>query len=368
MKFLASSVLIMIISMSTSVATTCNALLSGTPSEYNLPSDSSANELFRSNEILKFTLMIDDMKALRKDVGEEPSWHRGLLTYISKDSVPVSLQVKVQARGHYRKDPSNCNFPPLRLNFKKKKVGNTLFEGQNKIKLVTHCRTRPEDFNQYVLKEYLAYRIYNILTEKSYRVRLAEISYVDGKGKKDPFSKYGFFIEDTRDMSERNGYTHIKVNNIPQQYIDFFYQDLLSVFQYMIGNTDWSVPGRHNIKLIQKEPELRPIAVPYDFDWSGLVNPVYAKPSEKLGIKTVEQRIFRGFEKNVEDYDRIFDLFLEKKEEIYALLDECNLGEKHRRRASRYLDDFYEIILNEKLVTREFILKARTPNADFWGK
>lgn len=325
-------------------------------------------ELFKSTEILKFSLTIEDMRALKKDIGDDPGWHKGYLTYFTADSLPVVLQLKVQARGHFRKDPSNCNFPPLRLNFKKGEVKNTLFAGQNKIKLVTHCRNRHDQYNQYVKKEYLAYRIYNIITERSFRVRLAEVDYIDSKKRVKPRKKYGFFIEDTRDMAERNGFTHVKVDNIPQEYLEFFYQDLLSVFQYMIGNTDWSVPARHNVKILQERPELRPVAVPYDFDWSGLVNPVYAKPSEKLGIQTVEERIFRGFEKNIDDYKRIFYLFLDRQDEIYALLDECKLSEKHHKITRQYIDDFYTIISDDKLIEREFIKKARTPNADYWGK
>lgn len=334
----------------------------------SLTEKAELNELFKTTETLKLSLTIEDMRALKRDVGDDPSWHKGFLTYYTPDSLPVILQVKVQARGHFRKDPANCNFPPLRINFKRKEVENTLFDGQNKIKLVTHCRNRPDHFNQYVQKEYLAYRIYNVMTERSFRVRLAEIEYIDDRDRVKTIKKYGFFIEDTRDMAERNGFTHVKVDNIPQEYLDFFYQDLLSVFQYMIGNTDWSVPARHNIKILQERPELKPIAVPYDFDWSGLVNPVYAKPSEKLGIETVEERIFRGFEKNVEDYQRIFQLFIDRQAEIYALLDECELDEQHYKLVRRYIDDFYTIISNEKLIEREFIKKARTPDSDYWGK
>ena len=349
--------------------TTGNVLfLDGLYQNDSLTEKAELNVLFKSTDILKFSLTVEDMRALKKDVGDDPSWHKGYLSYYTPDSLPVILQVKVQARGHFRKDPANCNFPPLRLNFKKKEVKNTLFDGQNKIKLVTHCRNRPDHFSQYVQKEYLAYRIYNVITERSFRVRLAEIEYIDGRDRVKTIKKYGFFIEDTRDMAERNGFTHVKVDNIPQEYLDFFYQDLLSVFQYMIGNTDWSVPARHNVKILQEKPELRPVAVPYDFDWSGLVNPLYAKPSKKLGIETVEQRIFRGFEKNVEDYHRIFQLFIDRQDEIYALLDECRLNERHYKMTRHYIDDFYKVIKNEKLIEREFIHKARTPNSDYWGK
>ncbi len=324
--------------------------------------------LFTSNEPLKIIIQFENLKNLKRDVGDNPSYHKATLTYFKPDSTRFVFNIKVKARGFYRKDPSHCNFPPLKVNFKKNKVGNTIFEGQNKIKLVTHCRKRPAEFNQYVLKEYLAYRIYNVLTDRSFCVRLAEIKYVDRRGKYDPITRNAFFIEDTKDMAQRNGFRHVKVNNIPQEYVDYFYQDLLTVFQYMIGNTDWSVPARHNIKLLMEKPDQRPVAVPYDFDWTGLVNPVYAKPSNKLNISSVEERLFRGYEKNPEDYYRIFELFQEKKNEIYAILEEIKLDQKHQKMAKNYLDDFYRIISNEKLVIREFVIKARSPNADYWGK
>lgn len=326
-----------------------------------------AKVLFASSEILDITIMINSMKELEADIGDDPGWHDAIFSYEDKDSL-VNLNVKLQARGYYRKDPCNCNFPPVRINFREKQVEGTLFDGQNKLKLVTHCRKRKDIYDQYVLKEYLAYRIYNVLTDRSFRVRLLNIRYVDGSGKSKPSTHYGFLIEDTRDMAERNGFTHIKVNNIPQEYCDYFYQDLLTVFQFMIGNTDWSIPARHNIKLLLEKPDHRPVPVPYDFDWSGLVNPEYAKPSQKLGIASVQERLFRGFVKNIEDYNRIFEIFILKKPEIYSLISESLLNEKHQQYVTAYLDDFYDIISDEKKVERAFIKEAREPNADYWGK
>jgi len=330
--------------------------------------EAPVKKLFTSVEPLKITIQFEDLKKLKRDIGDNPSYHKARLTYYEPDSAHVALNIKVKARGIYRKDPAHCNFPPLKLNFKKREVENTVFAGQDKIKLVTHCRKRPAEFNQYVLKEYMAYRIYNILTERSFRVRLAEITYIDSSGKYNPITRNGFFIEDTKDLAQRIGFTHVKINNIPQEYVDFFYQDLLTVFQYMIGNTDWSVPVRHNIKLLMEKPDHRPVAVPYDFDWTGLVNPVYAKPSKKLDISSVEERLFRGYEKNPDDYYRIFELFQEKKPEIYSLFEEVKLDKKHQKMVKNYLDDFFRIISDEKMVIREFVTKARSPNEEYWGK
>lgn len=346
----------------------------GYESQFNDPEKDTVSikkplkSLFASQEILELFLYVDNMKELVNDLGDNPDWHKGTFSYINEEDSLVNFSVKIQPRGHFRKDPVNCKFPPLRVNFNKKEVAGTLLDGQDKLKLVTHCRNRPAEYEQYVLKEYLAYRIYNIMTERSFRVRLLNITYVDKSGKKNDMNHFGFFIEDTKDMSQRNGFTHIKVNNIPQEYTDLFYQDLVSVFQYMIGNTDWSIPARHNIKLLLEKPDHRPVPVPYDFDWTGLVNPIYAKPSEKLRINSVEQRLFRGFEKNLDYYTRIFELFIQRRDKIYALLDECPLDDKHRSMATRYIDDFYEIISDERKAYRAFVTEARKPNEDNWGK
>ena len=324
--------------------------------------------LFTSKDILEITIQVGDLKKLIRDNGDNPAWHEGVLMYENIGGPKVILNVKLKTRGHFRKDPAHCNFPPLCVNFKESEVGGTIFEGQNKLKLVTHCKNKSLKYDQYLLKEYLAYRMYNVLTEKSYRVRLAEITYIDENDHFKTITRHGFFIEETKDMAKRNGFIHIRDNKISQRSLDFFYQDLLTIFQYMIGNTDWSVPARHNIKLIQEKPYLRPVPVPYDFDWSGFVNPVYAKPSEKLGIQTVEERLFRGYSKDIEDYNQIFDLFLQKKQEIFGLLDECPLDEKNYEIAENYIHDFYSIISNEKRAMTEFVVKARCPKIDSWGK
>ena len=64
--------------------------------------------------------------------------------------------------------------PPLFVSFGDETARGTLFEGQTMLPLTTHCRDS-SSYEQYVLKEYLAYRIYNLLTDKSLRVRLARV-------------------------------------------------------------------------------------------------------------------------------------------------------------------------------------------------
>lgn len=315
--------------------------------------------LFTSNEVLDLKIYFNDLKKLRKDVSGKHENHYAVLTFHDKDGFEHLFDLKITTRGNFRQSPANCNFPPLRLNFVRSQLNNTLFEGQNKLKLVTHCNSNQKEFEQYVLQEYLAYRLYNILTDKSLRVRLTKISYIDNLQKSKPLQKYGFLIEDSDDMAGRNGYREVKLNNIPLDYTDYFYQNLLSVFQYMIGNTDWSVLYTHNIKLIMEKPDSRPIPIPYDFDWCGMVNPIYAVPSYKLGIKSVEERIYRGYERPMEDFKIVFDYIESKKEEIYSLYTNSLLSDQQKARSIKYLDEFFQVISDDELIMKEFIEVSR---------
>ena len=89
----------------------------------------------------------------------------------------------------------------MRVDVSRTCVGGTVFDGQNGIKLVSHCRDRDDD-EQDVLKEY---RTFNLLTDESFRVRLARITYVDGEDDDDPVVRYAFFIEEAEAMAERLG-------------------------------------------------------------------------------------------------------------------------------------------------------------------
>ena len=321
--------------------------------------------LFRENNPIHLQITMD-MRTVLRDVGEDPSDHPAVLSYVSESGDTVRIPLKIRPRGHFRKDPANCNFPPLLLDFDKDSLQGTVFQGQNKIKLVTHCRNRNTTFEQNVLEEYLAYRIYNLITEESFMVRLAMITYTDKEGRRDPVEKPGFLLESEEDMALRNHCECMDANMVHQERMDHYKITVLSVFQYLIGNTDWgtrSEEGPHNIVLMRTHPGAIPVAVPYDFDWSGLVNAPYAKPSPNLPvhIDNVRIRLFRGFCRTEEEFQAAFEPFLQHKEEIYQtcrelpLLDSRELSE-----IEEYIDEFYEILGNPSAVKNEFYEKCRT--------
>ena len=230
-----------------------------------------------------------------------------------------------------------------------------------KLKLVCGCSTTSEE-ERLALKEYLVYKLYTQFTEMSFRVRLAHITYEDSKGKRKPFTQYGFFIEDVDVMAKRNGCKEVNKTAFTQNNTHREQMTLVEIFEYMIGNTDWSVSNYHNMKLIRKRDAENspPFAVPYDFDYAGFVNAYYAVPSELLSIEKVTDREYRGFPKSMEELQQAISVFMAQKEKVFKLITEFEpLPDKYKKEVTEYINDFYKIISDPKQVQREFIDKAR---------
>lgn len=308
--------------------------------------------LFESEEPLKFTLIID-VKTVKNDNSEDPQYSDGKLILHEESSEDVNFDIKVKARGHARRLYNLCSFPPIKLNFKKKEVKGTVFEDQDKLKLVAYCKDI-DQFQDYVLQEYLIYKAYNCLTPYSFKVRLAEITYKDVNDKSREVKRYGFLIEDDDRMAERNGGKISEVLMSNQDRCDRKTLDLFTIFQYMIGNADWWIakPIVHNAELIYKEGS-QIIPVPYDFDYCGAVNAKYATPPESLPIEHVRQRYFRGYCRLLGTYEKTVAIFNEKKDEIYAVYSNFELLDKKALKSTlKYFDDFYEIVNDPKQLER----------------
>ena len=325
--------------------------------------DQELGMLFQASNPIHIQLSMD-MRAVLRDVGDKPSKHRAVLSYTSDDGDTLKFPLKIRPRGHFRKDPMNCNFPPLLLDFAKTTLKGTVFEGQNKIKLVTHCNNRNDLYEQNVLEEYLAYKMYNLLTEESFKVRLVKITYIDNAGRRDPIEKVGFLIEDEKQMALRNHCEIMDSKFVHQERTERHKITVLSVFQYMIGNTDWSTrseTGPHNIVLIRQKSGAIPVAVPYDFDWSGMVNSPYAIPSPILNIDNVRTRLFRGYCRSENEFQAAFDAFLQLKEDLYRTCREVPyLDPKQLSDIEKYIDDFFETLDDPRAVKNEFYDKCKT--------
>jgi hypothetical protein len=276
----------------------------------------------------------------------------GTLTYAGQ-AFPITLA----PRGITRLQKDVCQFPPLRLSFAQRPPAGSLFDGQRVLKLVTHCRSAA-DFQQKVLLEYAAYRLYNQLTPLSFRARLANIDYVDDSGK--PLtSRVGFFIEDIDDVARRNNMVKPHTpDRIPASQLDPRGSAQFAVFNYMIGNLDWSMRAGpvgegccHNGRLLgtgQSAARLTP--VPYDFDFSGLVDAPYAEPPDGIGISSVRERNYRGYCMFSADAAVVAaDMSRRRAELIGVLATIPGLDERNRAKATAYLGGFFRDVDSGKI-------------------
>ena len=286
----------------------------------------------------------------------------GKLTLDLKSGGQLSIDVEVSTRAKSRKKRDVCKFPPLKIYFDKKQMAGTTLHGIKSLKLVTHC-SRSNRYDSYYVKEFLIYRAYNEITPLSFRVRSLRVTYTDSEGKRDTETDFAFFIEDVDDLAKRNGFEELETDRIRPSKIDLRTHSLYSMFQYMIGNLDWSsfsAPNGsdccHNSKLLatgEKEPPFYPVA--YDFDASGLVNAHYSLPPEDLKVRRVTDRLYRGFCYHNNFTAETLALFREKKDSILALFkDEGRLKDKAKQKALDYLGKFFELIDDPKKVEREF--------------
>lgn len=284
---------------------------------------------------------------------------RANLSVLLKDSILVTKKIKIKPRGEFRKNW--CTFPPVELNFAKSDTDQIFTQETDKLKLVTHCRNS-KLYEQYVLKEYLCYKMYNLLTDYSFRVRLLEIHYIDNKGKKKPITKYGFIIESNKSLANRLEAYPIKLKGIQLNQTDNDVVHIMTLYQFMIGNPDWAISVLHNIKLYKpKDPsKFYPIPVPYDFDYCGMVNTHYATPDERLGIKSVRERIYRGFCIPEKEMMENIETFIQSKESFYTLVNNFDLLDKYSKAEMvEYLDEFYEIIEKPYNIEREILQNCK---------
>jgi hypothetical protein len=230
------------------------------------------------------------------------------------------------------------------------------------VPLTTHCKTGSK-YEQYVLKEYLAYRIYNTLTDKSLRVRLARVTYHDTSGRTKPLERFAFFVEHFDSLARYHNAVVYKPEQFNVGHADANEMATLDVFQYLIGNTDWSAAFHHNIVLI-RDSEGHVTAVPYDFDFSGLVDAEYATPAPQLPIRSVTQRVFRGVCRSDINWTRVFAMFEARRSAIEELTHGPNAPSSVRDAAQQYVDEFFYVLESPARREREIVAACRSPRVD----
>lgn len=281
--------------------------------------------------------------------------HKAVLSFNDKSGTAQTWNIKVALRGKFRR--SRCdNLAPLKLHFGKDDLFNAGLAKFNDLKLVNECMEDSKDSKQLLLKEYLAYKLYNQITNESFRVQFLKINYIDNQTG-NVRTEYGFVIEDTAQLRSRIDALKIeKQFNASDSKFKLDQVKLMSVFQYMIANPDWSINRNHNVKIFLQDEKL--IAIPYDFDFSGIVNAHYVKLNPELGIANQTDRVFLGFENHAEDLTKEMEIFYSKKSQIIQTIKNCEtLKGRNRREMIRFINSFY----NESNTFRLPLEKNKVP-------
>lgn len=318
---------------------------------------SSSHPLFDAQEPLALKLQYSN-KQLRKHTND--STYIVSFIYVDHNALD-SIPVKIRARGKFRRD--NCYYVPLKLKIGKKAIKGTVFEGTKKLKLVLPCLVE-KNKNDYVLKEYLAYSIFELISPYYFNTRLANVEFLEEKGKRTVKHKLkGFLIEDSDEVEERYDGKEIdqEVHPLQQDALNAIRNDL---FQFMIGNTDYSIRGRHNEKLFYLDGTY--VSLPYDFDMSGLVNPSYATISGMENLSTsiteVTQRVYKGYKRDRKLVEQVRREYLMKKEEILEKLVRLKPEFESTQQfesAWKFLNAFFKILENDVKFEKQILKRAR---------
>lgn len=317
--------------------------------------------LFASDAPIRLTIQ-GPIGLISRDAEDSTTPRPATLTLLTP---PETHAISLSARGITRRLNETCSFPPLRVELSRPAGPDSLFKGQRRLKLVTHCQSQ-EGFQQYLLLEFATYRIFNLLSPMSYRVRLATVDYVEPNGKPST-SRWGFFIEDLDDAVRRNGLAEARIGDrIQPSQLDRRQAARVALFEYMIGNLDWSMRAGpqgegccHNARLATG-PGGALVPFPYDFDYSGLVSAPYAVPPEGFGITSVKSRVYQGYCANNAEAASVAAEFRERRPAIEALFGQIpGMAEKTRSKAVAYLAGFYEQIATDETLRAKILKNCR---------
>jgi hypothetical protein len=321
--------------------------------------------LFESDDILAVTISApwQEIERNRKYQGTYPA----TIEYTDSNGKQQSHQLTVERRGIKRQEA--CRIPPIRLRFEKDEVKDTMFRGQTSLKMVTHCQNSSR-YDQYYVLEMMAYRMYNRVTDYSFRVRPLSVTYRDSQKDDVEADRFGFLIEDDSDVAKRNDLKKLVIPYTLPSRFDLGTSSDMALFQLMIGNTDYS-PLRgpdpaeccHNVKLIAPRPLqdgdiIWP--VPYDFDASGIVDAPYAAPPDGLGVNSVTQRVYRGYCAHNDTMQASRQKIISLESEIMSVLDsDPRLTERFRKKADRYLEKYFDLLKDDKDFERLVVTRCR---------
>jgi hypothetical protein len=319
-------------------------------------------KLFESNETFTMTLSAPWRDIVRNAKVQDP--YPATMQFTDSLGTAHNLPLTVERRGITRQVV--CKYPPIKLRMDKEAMKGSSFRGQDELKLVTHC-DKGDRWEQYYVKEYLAYRFFNEITERSYRAKPLLITYVDSESGDVDEPRFGFLIEDISDVAKRNELVKEDAPEIKRSQLDKLHASRVALFEYMISNVDFELLSGpkddkccHNARLIGTEDSTVISPIPYDFDSSGFVDAHYAVPNDFLGIRAVTQRLYRGYCAHNDTMEAARQEYIAKEADIMGLISgETRLHPRTAKTATKFVGEFFETIKNDKDYQKKIIGKCR---------
>lgn len=304
------------------------------------PAPESVFDQLSYGDILEITLETDLSYLIENKKTDE--YIPAQITYGNRNGLTVNRQLKVKPRGKFRRRV--CDVPPLKLKFKKEDLAKENMKSFNKLKLVTHCLDDKNLSKELIMKEYLAYKLYNELTPYSFRVQLVKITYQDSGDNGRKLKRWGFLIESTSQVEERiNGEECENCMGLPETAFHTGVENIQSLFQYMIGNSDWSLTMNRNVKLIKLAKNGKVVPIPYDFDFSGLVGAPYAVPSPSYNLTSIKERVFLGNADSLPELNATRSYFKMKKKGLMKTVNKFKwLTTDSKIEIAEYIEAFHQ--------------------------
>ena len=311
--------------------------------------DAQHRRLFQDGPPLEFTLTSDFNQINKERTPQNGKQYPGVLTVNGADTA-----VSLASRGHLRLKSQICDFVPIKVTFARDQLAGTVFEAQTTLKLGTHCRNDAQA-DQYVIREYLAYTLANLVTPLSFRARLARGTYVDARSKNRVSTHSALFLEHEHDVARRLGGRDVRVPHMAFADFDKDALTTMMLLEYMLGNTDYSIWTLHNVVIVE-DKRRRFFPVPYDFDLSGIVHAPYAAPDPRLSLRSVTDRLYRGPCRTLEEFTAAAEPFRAHQAEMLGAIDGVGaLTRAHKDEMKEYVDSFFRRIATPQGIKRTFV-------------
>lgn len=324
-----------------------------------------AASLFDSDEVLDVVIEVP-IRNLKMQRHKNPQF-TGTFRYSDASGKEQALAIEVTTRGNSRLEI--CDFPPLRITFNRDETQGTLFEGQRGLKFVTQCMDGSIGAG-WVHLEHGIYSVYNLLSDHSYKSRKLNVIYRDTNSRRRDRVQPAFILEPDKQLAKRLGRERIRPPLVEPLQMSIMETARNVLFQYLIGNTDFGLKRGpkgegccHNGRVYARPGAADDwVTVPYDFDYAGIIDTKYALPDEKLPIRRVRTRLYRGFCWHNDLLPGVIELFNQNRNDIEAALLPTGLSKSKSRSVKKYIDDFYEIVNDSKQLQKHLIDKCRGPD------